>query len=133
MAAKTAHGFGSVNYCNRVTVAGAVAPDADGSIYFPEIVTLDCDYEVRASGSSCSLLKVNNAKQDISGVTLKMPDASDFDTSVDNGVYQILDAPYGYEGTFRLQADFPSDKWKVKYREKAAYLHSIKAFTMIIR
>lgn len=126
-------GDGTVNYCRNVTVAGAVAPDAGGTIYFPEILTLACDYEVRASGASCSLLKVNNANQDISGVTLKLADVSAFDSSVENGTYQILDAPYGYKGEFALPADFPSGQWKVKYAENAAYLNPIRAFMMVVR
>jgi len=57
----------------------------------------------------------------------------DFDTSVDNGVYQILDAPYGYEGEFQLPADFPSGKWKVQYAGTAAWLNPIRAFRLVIR
>lgn len=135
-------GNGTVNYCRRVTVSGAITPDANGTIRFPEAVTLACDYEVRASATGCSLVYFG-AKQDISGVTLSMPAPSDFDSAADNGIYTILEAPYGKTGEFKLADDFPSDRWHVKYVTRhfdspnrdgeAAILVPFRPFLMILR
>lgn len=135
-------GSGTVNYCRRVTVAGAIAPDADGTIRFPETATLACDYEVSCSAARCSLLSLNS-KQDVSGVTVKLVNPPALDGEAADGTYTILEAPYGITGEFALSEDFPTDRWRVKYVTRhfdaqnrdgtAAILVPVRGFAMILR
>jgi hypothetical protein len=94
---------------------------------------LSGNYEVSIGASTNSLLVLKGASQDISGLSVKIMNASALDRNAPRDAYKILDAPNGYTGNFSLATDFPKDKWHVRYTADAAYLVPIKAFYLIVR
>ena len=123
-------GGGTVVQCPYLAVAEAIAPglgaNAPGTLTFQDTLTLDCDLELDPGDT----LKVASG-QDISGIRLKLVDASAFDKEAPNETYKILDAPGGYTGTFNVGS--LSDMWHVKYRANAAYLVPLFYTMMIFR
>ena len=135
-----------VEGCGRIfrnslfTVTEAVAPVFDGvygTLTFEKACSLNGDYGIvgDANGCSCLYLEAGSndypAKQDISGLTLKVADISAFDKMAPKSRYKILDAPYGYTGTFDLGN--VAAPWKVEYTSTAAYLHYVRGTSFTIR
>ena len=87
-------------------------------------------------GCSCISLELAGKgtypKQDISGLTLKVVDFSALDKDAPCDTYKILDAPYGYTGTFAKPAGWP-DGWDVKYTATAAYLRFTRGLMISVR
>ncbi len=126
-------GSGELDDMTASSVTGAVAPSADGILTFMTTCALSGDYEVSIGASTNSLLVLKGASQDISGLSVKIMNASALDRNAPRDAYRILDAPNGYTGKFSLATDFPKDKWYVKYTTNAAYLVPIKAFYLVVR
>lgn len=106
-----------------------------GTVRLTSARALSGDLEIIGDASGCGCLRVA-AGQDISGLTLALPSASALDADAPRGRYKIIDAPDGaFTGELSLSADFPADKWQVRYASdrKAAYLEPVKAFIMIFR
>ena len=132
--------------CGRVfrnsllAVTEAIAPVFDGAygtLTFEKACSLNCDYEITgdANGCSCLYLEAGSnaypAKQDISGLTLKMANLSVFDKGARPGRYKILDAPNGYVGKF--DESCLNDDWHVVYTPTAAYLHHPHGMVLFVR
>lgn len=123
-------GSGTVMQCLYLAITEAIAPGhgaaAPGTLTFQNGITLDCDLELDPGDT----LKVAK-DQDISGLRLKLADASAFDREASDETYKILDAPSGYTGTF--QADALPASWHVRYRANAAYLVPVQHTTILLR
>ena len=108
-----------------------------GTLTFEKACSLNCDYGIvgDANGCSCLYLEAGSSnyptKQDISGLTLKVADISAFDKMAPKSRYKILDAPYGYTGTFDLGN--VAAPWDVEYTPTAAYLHYVRGAKVSIR
>ena len=132
--------------CGRVfrnsllNVTEAIATVFDGvygTLTFEKACSLNCDYEITGNTNGCSCLYLEAgsnaypAKQDISGLTLKVADISAFDKMAPKSRYKILDAPNGYIGTFNLGN--VAEPWEVVYTQTAAYLHYMRGTLIMIR
>lgn len=125
-------GSGELDDMGASSVTGAIAPSADGMITFMTTCSLSGDYEVsvNAEGDGCSCLKVAEG-QDISGLILKVVNASALDKNAPRGTYKILDAPNGYVGRFG-SGEVPSG-WHLRYTVDAAYFACDMGMSVIIR
>lgn len=123
-------GSGELDDMNESSITGAVAPAPDGVINFMTTCSLSGDYEVTVGNNGCSCLKVA-AGQDISGLKVKIMNASALDKNADRKAYKILDAPDGCEGRFD-SSELPG-KWGVRYASDGAYLRYNKGLAVILR
>ena len=125
-------GSGELDDMGASSVTGSIAPSADGTITFLTTSSLSGDYEVsvNAEGDGCSCLKVTEG-QDISGLSVKVVDASTLDKNAPRGTYKILDAPNGYVGRFG-SGEVPSG-WHLRYTVDAAYFACDMGMSVIIR
>ena len=133
-------GCGRVFRNSLLTVTEAVAPVFDGvygTLTFEKACSLNGDYEITGDANGCSCIKLESGssadptKQDISGLTLKVADLSALDKEARKSRYKILDAPYGYTGTFNLGN--VADPWAVEYKNNAAYLYYARGTFFSIR
>ncbi len=128
-------GVGKVRFCSKLVVTGGVSPvftNAYGTLTFSDPCSLSGDYDIVGDANGCGCVKVA-AGQNISGLALKPGNMAAMSNQAPKGTYKILDAPGGYTGTFSLAADFPQDKWRVKYETNAVYLEPVNAFFLIVR
>ena len=125
-------GIGELDDMGASSVTGAIAPSADGTITFLTTSSLSGDYEVsvNAEGDGCSCLKVAEG-QDISGLVLKVVNASALDEDAPRDTYKILDAPKGYVGRFGA-GEVPAG-WRLRYTADAVYLIRNMGMAIIIR
>ena len=133
-------GRGRVFRNSLLTVTEAIAPVFDGAygtLTFEKACSLNGDYEITGDANGCSCLNLEAgsnaypAKQDISGLTLKVADISAFDKMAPKSRYKILDAPNGYTGTFNLGN--VAAPWEVVYSPTNACLHYVRGTKMIVR
>ena len=124
-------GIGELDDMGASSVTGAIAPSADGTITFMTTSSLSGDYEVsvNAEGDGCSCLKVA-AGQDISGLVVKVVNASALDEDAPRDTYKILDAPAGYVGRFGA-VEIPAG-WHLRYVANAVYLSRDRGVAIII-
>jgi len=123
-------GSGELDDMTESSVTDAIAPAADGTIEFQSLCSLSGDYEVTVGENGCSCLKVV-AGQDISGLKVKVMNASALDKNADRNAYKILDAPNGCEGSFDV-SELPGE-WGVRYTSDGAYIRYIKGMSFILR
>ncbi|MBR0056825.1 MAG: hypothetical protein IJP66_05795, partial [Kiritimatiellae bacterium] len=126
-------GGGELDDMGASSVTGAIAPAVDGTITFKTTCSLSGDYEVTVNATTNSLLALQGASQDISGLAVKVMNPEALDKDAERGRYKILDAPNGYSNEFSLAADFPKDKWSIRHAATAAYLEPVRAFVMVLR
>lgn len=124
-------GSGSVANGSSVSVSGSVAPSVDGMLSLPGC-TLSGTYEIRGDASGCGCIAVA-AGQNIADLALAASDMTAMDASAPRGRYRILNAPDGYTGAFALAANFPAEKWAVRYDGTAAYLTPVLATVLYLR
>ena len=128
-------GCGTVVYNSELAVTNGISPVFDGTygtLKFNNVCSLSGTYDVVGDANGCGCVKVA-AGQNISGLALKPGNMAAMSNQAPKGTYKILDAANGYTGTFSLAADFPQDKWRVKYENKAVYLEPVNAFFLIVR
>lgn len=128
-------GRGTVAFNSELAVTGGVSPVFDGTygtLTFNYLCSLFGTYDIVGDANGCGCVKVA-AGQNISGLELKAGDMASMSNKAPTGTYKILDAPGGYTGAFSLAADFPQDKWRVKYGSDAVYLEPVNAFYLIVR
>ena len=123
-------GSGELDFMTASTVAGSVAPAADGTLQFMTTCALSGDYEVTAGETGCSCLKVAFG-QDISGLSVKLMNIDAFDREADRDAYKVLDAPEGYVGKFNAR-QMP-ETWHLRHTATAVYLSPITPFVLVIR
>ncbi len=124
-------GDGEVRYCTHVTVNGTIAPSIGGTISFHKTLqSLSGTLEIAGDATSCGKVRFDQ-KQDISGLTLSIPDILTFDKEADSRLYKIVDAPNGYIGKFTKAADFPKD-WEVKYSTDGVYVYRPSGLLIIV-
>ena len=123
-------GSGELDGMNASSITGAVAPAPDGVINFMTTCSLSGDYEVTVGNNGCSCLKVA-AGQDISGLKVKIMNASALDKNADRNAYKILDAPDGCEGKFD-SSELPGE-WGVRYASDGSYLRYNKGLAVVLR
>ena len=123
-------GSGELDDMTESSVTDAIAPAADGMIEFQTLCSLSGDYEVTIGENGCSCLKVA-AGQDISGLKVKVVNASALDKDADRNAYKILDAPAGYAGRFDERA-LP-EGWTLKYASDGVYLRYSRGTVIIVR
>lgn len=105
---------------------------SNAMVKYSQKCALSGRYEFCGDASGCGRLSVA-AGQSISGIEIGGAGLASLSTDAPGGTYKILDAPDGFSGEFALAADFPSDKWRVRYTANAAYLSPVKATTIIMR
>ena len=128
-------GIGTAGFNTKLVVTGGVSPVFDGAygpLTFNHVCSLSGTYDIVGDANGCGRLKVA-ADQDISGLALSAGDMAAMDMHAPRGTYPILDAPNGYAGRFTFAADFPKDKWDVRYTATAAYLVPVNAFVVVVR
>ena len=125
-----AEGHGKIFNNSLFVVTDAIAPVFNGeygTLTIEQACSLNCDFEIVGDANGCSCISLEKAgsgnypKQDISGLTLNVANFAALDKDAPRDTYKILDAPYGYTGTFAKPAGWPED-WDVKYTATAAYL-----------
>lgn len=119
-------GDGTLYNTQTLSITNGLAPAAGGTICLRRTcAALTGDFVVSGTATTCSRLELadDSARQDISGLTLRVADFTTFDRQVAlDGGYRILDAPNGYEGQFQLPSDWPKDEWTIKYTDDGAIL-----------
>ena len=123
-------GVGSVMHNSLLTVTDGVSPVFDGAfgtLSFENRCNLSGEYRVAGDASGCGRIKFNSAGQDISGLTLAV-DTSKLDKAVPRGTYQILEAPNGFTGHFKV-----AEPWGVRYTDTAAFLEYRSPLVLIVR
>ena len=127
-------GNGKVKHVTAASFSGTFAPSIGGTIEFDSTpLSLSGTLEIAGDATGCGKVKFDQA-QDISGLTLSIPDISTFDKTKGSKFYKIIDAPKGITGKFTKSADFPSD-WEIKYSAdgKSAYVYQPDGMTVIVK
>lgn len=113
-------GDGTLTWCRGITVTNAIAPSIGGTITLHEACTLDgVTLEIAGDATGCGKV-IFDAKQDVSGLKLKMKDVDSFKKDAAKNTYKILEAPNGIKGEFDT-SELP-DGWHVKYAADGVYL-----------
>ena len=109
---------------------GAIAPSIGGTILFEKApLSIVGPIEIVGDATGCGKVKFGQA-QDISTLSLSVPDISAFDKNADKDLYKIVEG--NYTGRFKSVAGLPDD-WAVSYRASGVYLSHIDAFVMVVR
>ena len=124
-------GAGSINNCTKLHVTNSIAPAVDGTLSFGTKCDLRGDLEISGDTNGCGCIKVA-AGQDISGLTLNVPDIFTFNRDAPRNTYKILDAPSGYTGE-KFAADNLVDPWYVKYTATGAFIFRRKGLVISIQ
>ena len=124
-------GDGVLRGCTCVTVTGTLAPSIGGTIEFAHapLSIAGTTLEIAGDVTGCGKVKFD-AAQDISTLSLSVPDITTFDTHADKGLYKIVEG--NYSGKFANTSGL-GDNWAVSYRSSGVYLSNIDAFTLIVR
>ena len=123
-------GDGVLRGCSRVTVNGKIAPSIGGTIQFDSTpASLSGPIEITGDATGCGKVKFN-AGQDLSTLSLSVPDITTFDMHADKDLYKIVETPY--IGTFASVSGL-SDDWSVRYKDDGVYLSHIDALTIVVR
>ena len=123
-------GDGEVRYCTHVTVNGTIAPSIGGTINFhktPE--SLSGTLRIEGDATGCGKVKFDQ-QQDISTLSLLVPDISTFNSRANKSLYKIVDG--SYTGTFSSVSGLNTD-WGVRYKADGVYLMHNDAFMLILR
>ena len=125
-------GDGEVRYCTHVTVNGTIAPSIGGTISFHKTLqSLSGTLEIAGDATSCGKVRFDQ-KQDISGLTLSIPDISTFNSKANSTFYKIVDAPNGITNKFKSVTGLPSD-WAVKYSADGVYVYRPSGLLIIVK
>ena len=122
-------GSGICYSSSRLLVDGSVAPDCGGELLFNHPCHLSGNFEIRGDAAGCGMVKVENGRQDISALTLTPTSMGAMRSN--HRDYRIFEGEY--VGVFRLAADFPEDRWKVRYQSDGVYLVPVDPTVMVIR
>ena len=123
-------GDGVLRGCTKVAATGTFAPSIGGKIEFDSMPqTISGTLSVIGDATGCGRLKFN-ALQDISTLSLSVPDISTFDIHAEKTLYKIVEG--NYTDRFATVSGLGED-WAVSYRADGVYLSHIDAFTMIVR
>lgn len=123
-------GTGSINNCTKLHVTNSIVPALDGMLSFGAKCDMRGDLVISGDANGCGCLKIA-AGQDISGLTLNVPDISVFNKDAPRGTYKILDAPNGYIGE-KFAADNLANPWYVKYTATDAFITRRSGFVLVI-
>ena len=123
-------GDGKLTVRSKVAVNGAIAPSIGGTILFEKApLSIVGPIEIVGDATGCGKVKFGQA-QDISTLSLSVPDISAFDEHADKGLYKIVEG--NYSGTFASTSGL-GDDWAVSYRSTGVYLSHIDAFMLVVR
>ncbi|MCR5752457.1 MAG: hypothetical protein K6G91_10885 [Kiritimatiellae bacterium] len=127
-------GSGTVKYATASTFSGTFAPSIGGTIRFTHApASIGGTILISGDATGCGNVKFDQA-QDVSGLTLRMADASAFDSNSKVKFYKIIDAPNGITGRLTKSSDFPSG-WEIKYSTdgKCVYMYHSKGTYIMIK
>jgi len=127
-------GSGTVKYATASTFSGTFAPSIGGTIRFTHApASIGGTILISGDATGCGNVKFDQA-QDVSGLTLRMADASAFDSNSKVKFYKIIDAPNGITGRLTKSSDFPSG-WEIKYSTdgKSVYVYHSKGTYIMIK
>ena len=127
-------GSGTLKHLGAATFNGTFAPSIGGTIEFDSTPkSLSGTLEIAGDERGCGTVKFDQA-QDISGLTLSIPNISTFVDKKDNSkFYKIIDAPKGYTGTFTSVSGLQEDGWAVKYSADGVYVYRPSGLLIIIK
>ncbi len=123
-------GNGKVRHLAAATFNGTFAPSIGGTIEFDSTpASLSGTLRIEGDATGCGKVKFDQS-QDISTLSLLVPDISTFNTRADKSLYKIVDG--NYTGTFSSVSGLDAD-WGVRYKADGVYLMHNDAFMMIVR
>lgn len=123
-------GNGKLKHLTAATFSGTFAPSIGGSIEFDSTPgSLTGTLEIVGDATGCGNLKFDQA-QDISGLTLSVPDITTFDKDAAKSLYKIVDGNYSGEFT---RVTGLTDDWGVRYKADGVYLAHNDAFVLVVR
>ena len=123
-------GNGKLKHLTAATFSGTFAPSIGGSIEFDSTPdSLTGTLEIVGDATGCGNLKFDQS-QDISTLSLSVPDITTFDKHANKDLYKIVDG--NYSGEFASVTGL-TDDWGVRYKADGAYLSHNDAFMLIVR
>ncbi len=123
-------GNGKVRHLAAATFSGTFAPSIGGTIEFDSTpASLSGTLRIEGDATGCGKVKFA-AEQDISTLSLLVPDISTFNSRAAKSLYKIVDG--SYTGTFSSVSGLNTD-WGVRYKADGVYLMHNDAFMLIVR
>ena len=123
-------GNGTLKHLSAATFSGTFAPSIGGTIQFTDApVSLSGTLKIVGDATGCGKVKFDQT-QDISGLTLSVPDIMTFNKDAAKSLYKIVDG--NYTGTFSGVSGL-TDDWGVRYKADGVYLAHNDAFVLVVR
>ncbi len=123
-------GTGTLKHLAAATFSGTFAPSIGGTIEFDSTpVSLSGTLRIDGDATGCGKVKFDQP-QDISTLSLSVPDIATFNSRAAKSLYKIVDG--NYTGTFSSVSGLNTD-WGVRYKADGVYLMHNDAFMLIVR